>query len=312
MPTQRLCFIIFISAIVLFLLFPFRNLSGNRETKIGLPGMPGVGISLTSSYAVVSLRKDDGTFEDVGRVESVRGYAEMIERLSALEAQRASPPYSTMEELWEDWPRQLLRSARKRIGLAASGDVAVLSRMLQRVLDLQPADPKLSLRVNPVVISYPALYGLPQEDIADAAEYLGISTLSGNHRYQPQTIVAAYAGHGLGLCVNYEDMETCRLEGLDLPVRQVLLVEHTEHALFLHTSVMREAYDLGGHDIDIFTDFSLGHLEVPERADKISQAVRQLLQEKYKNVGLPGRFTVIMTGTKTGKEVIGAVEKTVK
>lgn len=216
-----------------------------------------------------------------------------------------------MDELWEDWPRQLLRSARKRVGLAASGDVAVLSRLLQHVLDLQPADPRISLRANPVVISYPALYGLSQEDIADAAEYLGLSILPGNHHYQPRSIVAAYAGHGLGLCDNYKDMETCRQEGLDLPVRKVLLVEYTEQALFLHAEVMREAYELASRDIVIFTDFSLGHIEVPRRAEKIGQAVRQFLQGKYKNVGLPDKFTVIMTGTKISNEVTEAIEKAV-
>ena len=223
-----------------------------------------------------------------------------------------SPPYDTMEELWEDWPRQLLRSARKRIGLAASSDVAVLSRVIQQVLDLQPVDLRISLRANPVVISYPALYGLSQEDIADAAEYLGLSILSGNHHYQPRNIVAAYAGHGLGLCDNYRDMETCRQEGLDLPVREVLLVEHTEHALFLHAKVMREAYELASRDISIFTDFSLGYIEVPRRADKIGQAVRQFLQEKYKNVGLPDKFIAIMTGSKIRKEVTEAIEKAIK
>jgi hypothetical protein len=223
-----------------------------------------------------------------------------------------SPPYGTMEELWEDWPRQILRSARKRIGLAASGDVAVLSRLLRQILDLQPADPRISLRASPVVISYPALYGLEQEDIADAAAYLGVSILSGNHHYQPRSIVAAYAGHNLGLCETYRDMETCRQEGLGLPVRQVLLVEHTEHTLFLHASVMREAYDLASRDIDIFTDFSLGHMDGPRRGKKIGQAVRQFLRDKYKNVGLPDKFTTLITGSKICDEVTVVIEKTIK
>jgi hypothetical protein len=90
MATQKYCLIIF-TCVVVFLLVPFRSLSGRRETTIGLPGMPDVvvGVSLTASYGVVSLRKDDGTFEDVGCIESVKDYAEMIERLSAPEAQRA-------------------------------------------------------------------------------------------------------------------------------------------------------------------------------------------------------------------------------
>jgi hypothetical protein len=212
-----------------------------------------------------------------------------------------------MDELWEDWPRQLLRSARKRIGLAASSDVAVLSRVLQQVLDLQSADLRISLGTNPVVISYPAMYGLSQEDIADAAAYLGLSKFSGNHNYQPCSIVAAYAGHGLGLCEDYRNLETCRQEGLALPVREVLLVEYTEHALFLHAKVMREAYELANRDNAIFTDFTLSHIEVPRRADKIGQAVHQFLQERYKNVGLSDKFTAIMTGSKICKEVIDAI-----
>jgi hypothetical protein len=217
-----------------------------------------------------------------------------------------------MDELWEDWPRQLLRSARKRIGLAASSDVAVLSRVLRQVLDLQCADPRTGLRDNLVVISYPALYGLSQEDIADAAAYLGLSKLSSNHDYQPRSIVAAYAGHGLGLCEHHRDKETCRQEGLKLPVRQVVFVEITEHTLFLHAKVMREAYETANHDIAIFTNFNFDHLEVPKRADKIGHAVQQFLQEKYKNVGLPDKFTVIMTGSKIDKEVTETIEKAVR
>jgi hypothetical protein len=88
MPTQKHYLIIF-TCVVVYLLVPFRKSSGNRATKIGLPDMPGVGVSLTSRYGVVSVRKDDGTYEDVGRIESDKDYAEMIERLSAPQAQRA-------------------------------------------------------------------------------------------------------------------------------------------------------------------------------------------------------------------------------
>lgn len=86
MPTQHFYLIIFTCAVV-YLLVPLRSLSGNRAPTIGLPSMPGVGVSLTASYGVVALRKDDGTFEDVGCIESDEEYAKMIERLSAPEAQ---------------------------------------------------------------------------------------------------------------------------------------------------------------------------------------------------------------------------------
>src|SRR4051812_38604572 len=114
-----------------------------------------------------------------------------------------------MEELWSDWRRQLVRRTRLGVGLSASADVGVLSRMLGQLLDLPTATPGVPLRQLPVVISYPALKGLYQEAIADAAAYLGVQILSGNHSYQPRNMVAAYAGHDLGLCKTYRDSETC-------------------------------------------------------------------------------------------------------
>jgi hypothetical protein len=88
MPSQKYYLVAF-TCIFVYLLLPFRSSSGNKAETIVLPDMPGVGISLTASYAVVSLRKDDGAFEDVTRVESDEEYAEMMKRLSALKAQRA-------------------------------------------------------------------------------------------------------------------------------------------------------------------------------------------------------------------------------
>ncbi|KAH7394276.1 hypothetical protein DE146DRAFT_616939, partial [Phaeosphaeria sp. MPI-PUGE-AT-0046c] len=158
----------------------------------------------------------------------------------------------------------------------------------------------------------PSLYGLSQEDIADAATYLGLTILSGYHNYQPRSIVLAYAGHGLGLCDNDRNLESCRLEGLQLPVCEVLLVEHTEFALLLHVKVMREAYELANRDIAIFTDFTIGHSDVPRLAARVAHAVQQLLQEKYNNVVLPDKFTTIMTGSKIGQEITDAIEKAAK
>jgi hypothetical protein len=88
MPAQKYYLIIF-ACIVVYLMVPFRSLSGRRVATIGQPGMPGVGVSLTASYGVVSLRRDDGTFEDVGRIEGDEDYTQMIQRLSAPETQRA-------------------------------------------------------------------------------------------------------------------------------------------------------------------------------------------------------------------------------
>lgn len=88
MPTQKYYLLIF-TCVVVYLLVPYRSSSGKRTAAIALPGMPGVGVSLTARYGIVSLRKDDGTFEDVGSVEGGEDYAEMMKRLSTPQARRA-------------------------------------------------------------------------------------------------------------------------------------------------------------------------------------------------------------------------------
>src|SRR5437870_1019831 len=120
-----------------------------------------------------------------------------------------------MEEQWKDQPRQFWRKMRKAVGLPASPDVAVLSSMLKKLVEL--VEPSSS-----AIISYPALPGLYQEDIAEAANYLNLQMLEGNHRYPPHEIVAAYAGHSMGLCESFDDEERCTMQGLELPVRETL------------------------------------------------------------------------------------------
>jgi hypothetical protein len=39
-----------------------------------------IGISLTASYGTVSIRHDDGSFEDIGRVEGNQVYVNMMQR----------------------------------------------------------------------------------------------------------------------------------------------------------------------------------------------------------------------------------------
>ena len=156
-----------------------------------------------------------------------------------------SPPYENMSTQFDDMPRQILRRAREAIGLPASADVGVLSRILKQLLDFPTLTLGDSPRVNSVVISYTTLYALYQEDIIDAGTYLGVETLYGQYLNQPHNMVAAYAGHGLGLCEDYQDYKACEEENSDMPSRDVLLVEYSEHALLLHVaSYVRAAVEL--------------------------------------------------------------------
>lgn len=46
------------------------------------PGSFAIGISLTASHGTLSIRRDDGSFEDIGRVDGNQGYLDMMQRFS--------------------------------------------------------------------------------------------------------------------------------------------------------------------------------------------------------------------------------------
>jgi hypothetical protein len=74
----------FLLLLVLFLLYQSwrSRIADARQYRV-TPWMPGVGVSLTAHYAVVSIRKEDGSFEDVGRVEGSEAYVGMMRRYGA-------------------------------------------------------------------------------------------------------------------------------------------------------------------------------------------------------------------------------------
>ena len=121
-----------------------------------------------------------------------------------------------------------------RVGLPASSDVTILTELLENVAKIVPS---VQGSLKSAIISYPALSALYREDIIAAAIYQGISTLPSLHwnRDQPYELVAAYSGHGLGLCKSYNNLKKCRTEEAQLPWRRTVLFEYTELALVLHS-----------------------------------------------------------------------------
>lgn len=203
---------------------------------------------------------------------------------------------------------------RKAIGFPASTDVAILAHMLEKILFYPHTTPG---RDRPIVISYPALQGLSERDILDAAAYLGINVLTGYHVDQPRTMIASYAGHGLGLCETYEDYETCTDEALKMPVRDVLVVEYTEHALMLHADTVWEAQTAGGFDVYSYSDFGLESRDTNGRygVERIREAVARFMRERYVGedfIGQSDRMLVIMTGDGVRQEVTDMVVEQVR
>jgi hypothetical protein len=202
-----------------------------------------------------------------------------------------------MDDLWNDQPRQWLRSARKLLRLPASSDVGKISKLTSSLLSLATPHIRPSL-IDSVIISYPALPGLYAEDISDVGHYLALPLRAGNHHYPPRSIVSAYAGYGMGLCSSYNNEEQCRDEGMALPVRSTLFVECTYVAILLHGTTMCEAYDLGDPDADISTHFFSSSETANEqiRTEITREKVMELVRRFLKHSPPPENITVLLVG----------------
>lgn len=208
-----------------------------------------------------------------------------------------------MEDLWADAPRQAWRSFRKKLGLAASSDVQIISELVKKLLALN--EPSLPY----VMISYPGIPALYKEDIVDTADYLGLQRLKGLYKYHPREVYAAYAGHRLGLCEHIDDKDRCKDEGYQLPVRETLLVEYTDQAILLHTTALREAIDpdRGDSYTHATASFELGAgSKADKHASDVAEFVYQFLEQWYQAPLIPDELLVIMTGItdETIQEVI--------
>jgi hypothetical protein len=269
-----------------------------------------VGIALTANHATASRRYSNGTFDDLGRVEASKEYIELIEALTSwgsehpryvqadlsLQSNRChtsmltapSPPYHSMEDMWDDWPRQLLRSARKKIGLPASSDVATVARLLTPILKLvaeTDASPMSAL------ISFPAFRGLYQEDLDDVTTYLGLRKIRAGYERHPHELVAAFAGNGLGLNTT-DNNET-------FPVRPTLLIEYTERALLLHHSWMDKAIELPAPHMQLQMSFDKGSNHDPSEQD-LTEFILSFLYDEYVKAlppPVPKKVTMLITGS---------------
>jgi hypothetical protein len=96
-----------------------------------------------------------------------------------------------MEDLWDDIPRRVWRSVRTTFGLAASADLAVIAKMFRATAKM--AESEVGYPIS-VVLSFPALPVLRQEDVAAAVEYAEsrTPTFCGRHLHE---LVTAYAGY---------------------------------------------------------------------------------------------------------------------
>lgn len=269
------------------------------RTRLWVSSKKHVSAGLTNAYpSTVACRYANGTTENIAQISGSPAYLSMMKRLSQPASAHSSPPYTSMEDAWRDAPRELVRKGRKAAGYPASADVGTLSDLLR---DLhERAEDHLSQPVPSAVISYTRLAGLYEEDINDAASYLGLMTLRGYHLHQPREIIAAYAGNGMGLCEHYEDVSQCNQEGSALPLRQVLSVQIVHTALVLNTEGVRQALDVADYDTTARADFSDG-FDSPER---VVASVTSILEERFRFLPHPPEMVVIASGDSANSAIL--------
>src|SRR6266536_1643004 len=160
-----------------------------------------------------------------------------------------SPPY----EWWHDGgalagvpdiPRQLLRWFRKSIGIPSSADVGAIASLLSKLVSATEKAQKI--KITHAVISTPDLVALYDEDIADAAEHVGITLLQDAwFERQPRHIYAAFVGYGLNDAYHPTDSiisqsteSAPNTTGEEAPkTRNVLSVHLTHSALSIEAAI---------------------------------------------------------------------------
>jgi hypothetical protein len=176
------------------------------------------------------------------------------------------PPYQKPEQAFNDIPRQWWRNFRRRLGLPASSDVGILAELLEHVVE---AVSPLMGDQKAAVISFPDLPALYQEDILDAAGFVGLLALQVEkwEKVQPQKHVAAFAGYGLGLCEDYKNWTKCHEEAAIMPWRHVVLFDYTKSALLLHHRYYKTAWVDRALQFDMASSFDLGSTKDANEGD---------------------------------------------
>lgn len=194
--------------------------------------------------------------------------------------------------MWDDWPRQMLRSARKKIGLPASFEVGIIAKLVSSVLQLVPDSEKSAISA---LISFPALRGLYQEDMTDVMTYLGLHRIRAGYELRPHELVGSFAGTGLDLNQRVNTMD----DACEFPTRPTLLIEYTEVALMLHHSWMDKAIEIAWRYMQLKMSFDMGSDQQPEEDDIIECIIRFLYDEYVKQLPppVPEKVTVLITGS---------------
>jgi hypothetical protein len=218
-----------------------------------------------------------------------------------------------MESLWDEVLRRVWRGVRKTFGLAASADLAVLAGMLKAAA--QMAESKVGYPIS-VILSFPTLPALRQEDVASAIEYAGLRTPTCCGK-QLHELVAAYAGYEMSLSENKPELGNRGKKTHELPRRHLVLVEYTEVAILLYCAVLEKESNTPDVARGIRTSFELGSsngASTEEVHDFVLEYLRDVSSSNTR-WGFPEKISIMMTGSLESvghagirQTIVGAVE----
>lgn len=188
----------------------------------------------------------------------------------------------TLEQGILDQPRQWIRQWRRSLGLASSVDVARLSNMLVLLKDMTEA--KLRTPVEGIVLSFPGLAALYDEDIEDAITYSKLIRLQSHiSQGQVRELQGAFGGYGHGICKSYLESKACFDEIMDtLPWHNVLLVHYSKELLSAQSAILISV-DRRSNERpqELSVDFGAGSRN--QRTPEYWQRVDTVLQKAARN-----------------------------
>ena len=199
--------------------------------------------------------------------------------------------------MFNDAPRQLLRNFWKFLGRPASTEVAMMSELIHELLE--SSFPPYA-RPDAITLSYPGLRALYHEEILDTAKYLGLHLLALPSYDQPHELVAAYVGHGMGLCPSYSNVTKCREENYAMQAGHVMVAEYTDSALVLSGDYISSATDIEHMSQYSYVSFELGTRHRGDE-DHLPELVHFVSESLTDFVRYPDQkeIKVIFTGTMT-------------
>ncbi|KAF4631362.1 hypothetical protein G7Y89_g6777 [Cudoniella acicularis] len=198
-------------------------------------------------------------------VEANQEYKDLMLYLSDLSSKKSCT--KTTWQVWHCHYLSILRRMNKLRGLPSTKTVGTLATLIIQLSltienQLGPGSKRAALPTTP------PLPGLTTEDVEDAMEFAGLSTIA-THKHIGIDVwetSAAFAATGQGLCKNYTNCDACEQEEADMPFERVLAVSFSRRAFSAAYTSMQSAY-MSWHNKDVLS-FSLGLENLPQNKEE--------------------------------------------